>query len=228
MRKLTRRYAVIGMMIAALAVTENASSADDPAAQAFVQKLVDAINRKDDDARKSLMQPDALACSQAQKQAMAEGAYVPKWNPIPANYRWQISPMPAGMTGWFPDKFDYPVRPTHQLQIDFDTAPARSQSIVLQLVRSGNGWREVTGCPKAQTVVEAKAAAKARGQQEARIRSLTTSIAPKLKAEVLRHLADGRKVDAILHYRDATNEDLAVAKGVVEQLMQESEAHNGK
>ena len=46
------------------------------------------------------------------------------------------------------------------------------------------------------------------------------------KEELLRHLADGRKVDAILHYRNASNEDLAVAKGVVEQLIRQTQVRD--
>lgn len=221
------KYAGIGTMMVALLMAKNVYGADDPGELVFVQKIVDSINRKDDDARRSLMHPDALACTHVQKKAMAEGAYVPKWNPIPAHYRWQISPMSADMSGWFSDKFDYPVRPTHQLQIDFDSAPTRSQSIVLQIIRYGNEWREVTGCPKASTVAEAKAAAKARGQQEEKIRKLAETIAPKLKMEVQQQLVEGRKVDAIMHYRDVMNEDLVVAKGVIELLLKESEGRNG-
>ncbi len=136
--------------------------------------------------------------------------------------------MPVGTGGWFPNKFDYPVQPTHQLSIDFDTAPNRSEVLMLQVVRYRNEWREVSGCPKASTILEARRAAKARGQQEERIRNLAANVSSKLKGEVLQRLADGRKIDATLHYRNATNEDLAIAKGVVEQLMQEAEARNGK
>lgn len=223
-----RWYHPVAILIAASLMLGSAQGAEDLAELAFVQKIVSAINRDDKEARKNLMHPDALVCDQALKQAMSEGAYVPKQSKIPSGYRWEISPMPAGVAGWFPDKFDYPVRPTHQLNIDFDTAPTRSEGILLQVVRYRNEWREVTGCPKAETVAEAKHAAAARGKQEGHIRELAANIAPKLKGEVLRHLAEGRKVDAILHYRNASNEDLAVAKGVVEQLMQESEARHGK
>lgn len=227
MRKLVRGYAAIGMTIFALTTAEEAYSADDPAAKVFVQAIVDAINRKDDEARKRLMHPAALTCSQMQSQAMAMGGYTLKWDPIPDNYRWQITPMPAGAAGWFPDKFDYPVPPTHQLQIDFDTAPNRSQGIVLQIVHYRDEWREITGCPKATTSNEAKEAAKVRTQQNDRIRKLTATISPKLKSELRQLLAEGRKVDAIIRYRNVMNEDLAIAKGVIELLQEEGGNNDG-
>lgn len=219
-------YFPIVMLFAAPLMTSNALGADDPAALALVQKIVDAVNRDDSEARRKLMHPDALACDQATKQAMAEGAYKQKQRKIPPGYRWQISEMPAGSSGWFSDKFDYPIRPTHQLQIDIETAPRRSESMMLQVVRYGKEWREVTGCPKPETIIEAKQVAKDRAKQEERIRDLAANIPPKLKDEVLRFLADGHKVDAILHYRNTTNEDLVVAKGVIVQLMQEAEGRD--
>jgi ribosomal protein L7/L12 len=88
----------------------------------------------------------------------------------------------------------------------------------LQLVRERGQWREVTGCPKPQTVEEARKAAPLRAQQEQRIAQLVSRIAPGLKADVLRLVAEGRKIDAILQVRQATGEDLSVAKGVVERL----------
>jgi hypothetical protein len=221
-------YQPIAILIVALLPTGYVWGADDPAAKIFVNKIVAAINRDDNDARKSLMHPDALSCDQALKRAMAEGAFAPRQGPIPTAYRWRISAMPNGTAGWFPDKFDYPVLPTHQLHIDFQTAPNKTEGIMLQIVRYRNEWREITGCPKESTIIEARHAAKTRGQQEERIQSLTTSIAPKLKEEIMRHLADGRKIDAIIHFRNMTNEELAVAKGVVEQLMQQAETRSDK
>jgi len=209
----------------AVLVAPAARGADDPAARAFVQELVAAINRKDPDARRALMHPAALKCDRAPKEAMAEGGFVPRQGPIPDGYRWQIQALPAGAQGLFADKFDYPVRPTHQLQIDYEAAPRRSVAIVLQLARDRGGWREVTGCPKPETAAEAKRAAQARRGQSERTSRLAAEIAPALRAELLRLLADGRKVDAILRYREATNEDLAIAKGVVERL--ESDARAG-
>jgi ribosomal protein L7/L12 len=206
----------------------SAAGSDDPASLVFVQKAVAAINRGDQEARRALLHPGALKCDEALRRAKIEGAYAPSQRPIPSGYRWELRPLPAGMAGWFPDKFDYPVHPTHQLNIDFDSGPHRGGGVVLQVVRYRGEWREVTGCPKASTLVEARQAAKARGQQEERIRHLAAGIAPRLRAEVLQRVADGRKVDAILHYRKATNEDLTIAKGVVERLIQESEARGAK
>ncbi|MDH4187255.1 MAG: hypothetical protein OEV08_09670 [Nitrospira sp.] len=228
MKTMTALLKLAIILIAALSVNGIGRAAEDPGTRAFVQQLVRAINRDDGDARLKLMHPDAAVCASALKDAMVTGGLVPLKHRIPNDYRWSISELPAGATGFFPDKFDYSVRPTHQLQIDFDSGPNKSETMVLQVVRHGTGWREVTGCPRAKTITEAKQAAKDRGKQEARIRQLAANMAPAVKAELLRLLADGRKVDAILQYRNTSNEELAVAKGVIERLLLEKDAKSGE
>lgn len=203
------------LLAAALGLTAAAQTAD-PAARAFVMQLVDAINRADTASRRALMHPDALRC----EQAAADSGWAPKRGPIPAGFRWHIDPMPAGSKGFFADRFDYPVVPTHQLQIDYETAPNRSTSVMLQLVRDRGQWREVTGCPKPQTIEAARQAAPLRAQQQDRIAQVAARLAPGLKADVLKLVAEGRKIDAIIQVRQATGEDLTVAKGVVDRLIE--------
>lgn len=203
-----------GLMLAVVLGGTAAAQPADPAAQAFVAQVVDAINRDDAPSRRALMHPDALRC----ERAVAESGWAPKRGPIPAGYRWRIEPAPAGSRGLFADRFDYPVVPTHQLHIDYETAPNRSTSALLQLVRDRGQWREVTGCPKPQTVEAARQVAPLRAQQAERIAQIAAGLAPALRVEVLKLVADGRKIDAIMQVRQATGEDLTVAKGVVDRL----------
>lgn len=206
-----KRY---GLMVAAALGSTAAAQADDPAARAFISQLVGAINRDDAASRRALMHPDALRC----ERAIAESGWMPKRGPIPAGYRWRIEPTPAGSRGLFSDRFEYPVVPTHHLHIDYEIAPNRSASVLLQLVRDRGQWREVTGCPRPQTVEAARQAAPLRAQQEERIAQVAAGLAPALKADVLKLAAEGRKIDAIMQVRQATGEDLTVAKGVVDRL----------
>jgi ribosomal protein L7/L12 len=200
---------------AALACGTSAAQNSDPQARAFVQQLVDAINRGDPAARRALMHPAALRC---ERQAGTD-AGMPRRATIPPGYRWRIEALPAGSHGLFSDRFDYAVAPTHRLHIDYDSAPNRSDSVLLQLVRESSGtWREVTGCPTAKTVEEARAAAPQRAELEARITRVSTQLSPALKAEATKLLAEGRKIDAIRRVREATGEELVVAKGVVDRL----------
>jgi ribosomal protein L7/L12 len=192
------------------------AQAADPQARAFVQQLVEAINRGDAASRRALMHPAALRCDGLD----AAAAWAPRREAIPPGYRWRIEALPAGLKGLFAERFDYAVAPTHHLHIDYDSATHRSQSVLLQLVRErGGAWREVTGCPTLKTMDEARAAAPQRAEQATRIERVSAQLAPALKAEVTKLVAEGRKVDAILRVREATGEDLAVAKGVVDRLV---------
>ncbi len=182
--------------LAVLACGASHAQAADAQARAFVQQLVEAINRGDTAARRALMHPAALRCERLE----AAGLWTPARGAIPSSYRWRIEPLPAGSKGLFADRFDYAVTPTHHLHIDFDAAPQRTHSLLLQLVRERGGqWRETTGCPTAKTVEDARVAAPQRAEQEARIARVATQLAPALRDEVMTLLAQGRKIDAILH-----------------------------
>lgn len=204
--------ATVGLAFAGSALCE-----EDAEVTAFTKNLVAAINSKNPDRSKALLHPGSLSCASSGQDMLLSDIFARQArNAIPPDYRWKVIPIPDGERPLFADKFDYPVRPTHLLTIDFDTGPHRSTSLVLQIARAGSGWREVTACPKPETVAAAKQAAQTRKQEQARAQQLALAMPPKVKAEVLRALAEGRRIDAIKAYRAATGEDLSMSKSVVE------------
>lgn len=72
--------------------------------------------------------------------------------------------------------------------------------------------------PQAATAEAARQATPLRAQQEERIAQVAARLAPGLRTDVLKLVAAGRKIDAIMQVRQATVEDLTVAKGVVDRL----------
>jgi hypothetical protein len=104
---------------------------------------------------------------------------------IPADFKWRVTNIPAGEAPFFADKFDYPVRPTHRLQIDFNLVPGKTTTILLQLVYAGNRFQEITGCPTPETVEAARVANQERGRRAAKVAELVAAIAPKLKLTVV-------------------------------------------
>ena len=197
-----------------------AVAATDPQAQAFVEALVAAINSKDTAKRKALLHPDSLRCATDQDTLLDEQYARQARRAVPANVTWSLTPAPPGLP-LFADKFDYPVRPTHRLQLDFSTGPNRSTTMVLQVARHGGAWREVRACPKQETVAAARAASQARAQHREKVERLLKNISPKLKDEVVALLKDGKRIDAVRHYRAATGEDLVTAKSVVDAIEEE-------
>jgi hypothetical protein len=192
-------------------------SADSKAA--FVEELVAAINSKSPDRRKALLHPKARVCATEASDSLQEEMFGRQAHRgIPTNYKWTVTPVPSSQPPLFADKFDYPIRPTHRLEIDYATGPTSSTSIVLQLVYDANQWREVTACPKPGTIEAAREAKKLRAKQAERVRALVAEVPPTLKNEMLKLIKEGRRVGAITRYATASGEDLATAKSVVEHL----------
>lgn len=188
-------------------------------ASGFVSDLVAAINSKNPERRKTLLHPKSLACVSAESGSAyrwmetRQAAYA-----IPAGYKWKITPLSPDRPAPFADRFDYPIRPTHLLEIDFETGPYRSAGLVLQVVYDTKQWYEVTACPKPETVVAAQAAEVERAKRAERVKALVANISPPLKKIVVGLFKEGRRIDAYKHYVNATGEDLTTAKDVVDLL----------
>ena len=186
---------------------------------AFVKNLVEAINSRSLDRRKALAHPKSLVCASTEPGSLYHSMATRQGrDQVPAGYKWKITPVEPGQAPLFADKFDYPVRPTHLLQLDFETGPNRSRTTILQIVRDGTKWHEVIACPKPETVAAARAADQARAERAKRAQALAAQIAPQLKETVSALLKQGRRIDAIKHYQSASGEDLTTAVEVVELL----------
>jgi hypothetical protein len=192
--------------------------AADPKAM-FVQDLVAAINSKSPDRRKALLHPKSLRCATEASDSFQDQMFSRQAKRgIPTNYKWTVTPIPRDQPPMFADKFDYPIRPTHLLQIDYATGPTSSTTIALQLVYDANQWREVTACPKAETIEAAREAKKILAKQAAKVQALVAGAPPSLKSTVLKLLKDGRRVEAVMYYASETGEDITTAKAVIEQF----------
>jgi hypothetical protein len=184
--------------------------------RAFVEELVGAINSKSLARRQALLHPASLACPRPEliDDVFARQAA----RPVTAAYRWTATPVPPGEPLLFADKFDYAIRPSHVLQIDYEPEPTRNVTLFLYVVQDGPRWREVLGCPTADTVAQARATKAAEGKRAERVRALVTSTSPELREAVLKLYREGRRIDAYRHYERASGEDLATARDVVDLL----------
>jgi ribosomal protein L7/L12 len=200
-------------------VSADPARSQDPAQAAFVERLVDAINSKSTDRRKALLHPKSLVCATAESNSFySEMTSRQARQTIPPGYKWKITPIPANQGPMFADKFDYPIRPTHLLQLDVSTSPTSSTSIILQIIFDAKQWREVTACPKPDTIAAAKAAEQLRMEQAKRVEMLVANISPELRQTVVKLVKEGQKVGAIKHYAEVSGENLSTAKDVVERL----------
>jgi hypothetical protein len=113
---------------------------------------------------------------------------------------------------------DYPVLPTHRVQIDFADGAQRGSSLLTYVALDGAQWKEVLPCPRGDVVEQARQRGAEEREQSARVRSQLAQMPAALRRELHSLLAEGRKVDAIRRYADASGEDLSTAKAVVEAL----------
>jgi hypothetical protein len=213
------RVPIVGALLLLAAVAGNALSQGTDQAGAFVKNLVEAINSKSLDRRKALVHPKSLACATAEPDSFYHAMVTRQArNTVPVNYKWKITPVPPDQPLMFEDKFDYPIRPTHALQLDFETGPTRGVTMILQIVYDAKRWHEVIACPKPETIAAGQAAGQAKAKRTERVQALVAKIPPQLKERVMELLKQGRRVDAIKHYQNGSGEDLTTAVEVVDML----------
>jgi hypothetical protein len=216
-----RTLAVLGMALA-LVASGSAGSATAPSGDSdrrFVSDLVQAFNSKSIEKRIALLHSKSLPCVRADGDSIYRDMFERQARRhVPSNYRSTITPVASGAAPPFGDLFTYPVRPTHVLELTFDTGPSSSTTIVIQLAREGGGWREVIGCAKPGTVAVMRSARAERRKEAQRAQQLAARMAPGLRDSILALFRGGRRVEAYQRYSKATGEDLATSKQVVDLI----------
>ena len=189
--------------------------------EGLAKSFVEAINGKNQERRLALLHPRSKACIDGRSQPCYDWIFSRQAKHVipAAKYKLLVEPLVGAQMLAADGKSDYPVRPTHQLQIDFDTGPNSSTSIVLLIVRDGTSWYEVLPCPRPETIASVRTAEASRAEQEQRVKSLISKLADPLRGEIIALARQGQRIDAIRKYRDASGEDLSTAKSVVDTLV---------
>jgi hypothetical protein len=215
----SRRRLAIALTLALLAAPAGPARAQDAETRAFVARVVESINSKDLERRRVLVH---LACQRCTRIApeLFYNVMVTRQarDPIPRDYTWKLDPVPASEPLMFTEQFDYPVRPTHMLQITFAPAPSSSKTLVVQLVHEGKGWFEMVPCPKPATIVKARETQGANAKRAEHVQALVSGMAAELKATLRDMVKTGSRLNAAKHYQSVSGEDLTTAVEVVEQL----------
>jgi len=188
----------------------------------FVKALVDAINSKNHGQRKGLLHTESVSCpNPGQDQVLDEQFTRQSRFPIPGTVAWRLTSARPGRP-MFADRFDYPVRPTHILQLDVKGENNESMYVVLQVARQNGEWREVAGCPKPGTTALERRVAIAQEGGQSKAELLVSTMAPSRKAELLALLKGGRKAQAVRLYQELSAQDVATSVEVVELLEKEA------
>lgn len=199
------------------------ASAANPALtpESFADELVKAIRSKNSQLRKAVLHKKTRACINSQTQPYFDWIFTRQFRyAIPEEYKVSTQPL-SGPARSSLEKSPYPVVPTHQIQIDFATGPYRSTSIVVLATKDGGNWREILPCPSPEAVAGAQRSSAETERQNRRINMLAAQVREPLRSEIIAMARAGRRIDAIRKYAAATGEDLVIARGVVEHLVQE-------
>ena len=220
---MTRAPALAVVCALALAVVAPAAAQGTGADQAFVTAFIAAINGGTVAARAALVHPQSRGCLSGEPgEYWAEVVATQAKSPVPAAHRWKITPVPAGQAPVFNDHFDYPLAPTHVLQLDIKEAPYSFRVMLVQLAKDGERWAEVVPCAKAKTVIAIRAAQAAKAKRAERVKTLVADMKPEQRERLLALIKAGQTIDASKTYAQESGEDLTTAVDVVELLAEKT------
>jgi hypothetical protein len=208
---------VVGISVFSLVSIAQTDDPEHP--EVFAKRFIEAIGSKSPEHRKALVHPKSLACINAQTEPFYNEIFSRQLKyKIPANCKSVVTPIPANYPSMFKGQFDYPLLPTHQIQIDFDTGPHSGTTIVLFVVYDAKRWYEVLPCPRPEIITRMQAAKEAAVKQEQRAQLLAAQLSEPLRTELIELAKKGRRVEAIKKYSSTSGVDLAIANRVVELL----------
>jgi hypothetical protein len=194
-----------------------ASAAEvDPGARTLVGRLVAAINADDGEAWKKLLHPDNLACMNAAR-ADFYTEYLGRelGRTVPAKYELRISSVGPSDALMFEAMDEYPVRPTHRIELDYATGANSGVTIVRYLRHDGGRWFYIVPCPTPEAIEMFRQARIERQKQAIRVEALVAGMDAGLRAELIALLAAGKRIAAMRRYAKASGEDLATARAIV-------------
>lgn len=157
MNRMIRNHLSIFAMLLVLTASQPAGGTSEVAVTAssrrFAANFVAAINTKDAALMRRLTHPKCLPCMNGEGAEFFRESEARDFTyTVPANYKIKIEPIAPDARLLLDDAFTYPVRPTHYVEIDYETAPYKSVSLVRQVVMSGGKWLLIRPCPTADTL----------------------------------------------------------------------------
>lgn len=203
----------------ALALVTGAAAQESEADRAFVAAFVAAVNGGTEAARAALVHPASRPCITGEPgEWWTDSVARQARSPVPAQHRWKITPVPAGQPPLFAERLSYPLNPTHVLQLDMQDAPYRFRTMLVQLARHGDRWREVVPCANAEAVAAIRAVKADKARRAERVKALAVSMAPAMRERLLGLIRAGERIEASRTYARESGEDLTTAVDVVEVL----------
>jgi len=180
----------------------------------FVERYAKALQGRDVEPYKRLVHPRCRACINKDQDDYYELLFRGKQylTARAAEPTFKILPESA-LTG-----MSYPLKPTHLIQVNLRLDEFNSKTLLVQVALDNDLWFEVISCPTPEVLRAMRAAAINERAEIVRAEALLSSLRDPLLGELTALLRQGKKVSAIMRYREISGEDLSVAKRVIELL----------
>ena len=190
----------------------------------FITSYVSAVNSNDLERLKKLIHPRYLDCINDSNRDYYDALFTRSIErSIPINHEvtfetLSVEEVLADMEASQKQGFTYPVRPTHQVQIDYAKSEYSFVTVSRKLSLHKGRYYEVSGCP-AQKMIDRFREARVR-KEESRKRSKV--LFNELKGDILMELTvlmkQGKKIQAWKLYSEKTGESIGTAKDVLSNV----------
>jgi hypothetical protein len=214
-----RALALAGAL--ALGFAGGAAAQDGERDRAFVTAFVAAINGRTEAGRAALVHSKSRRCITGDPgEWWSESVARQGKAGVPTDHRWKITPVPAGQTPFFAERLEYPLTPTHILQIDIKEGPYSFRTMLVSLARDGDRWAEVVPCANAEAVAAIRAVGAEKAKRADRVKALVAAMKPEVRERLLTLVKAGQWMDAYRAYARESGEDLTTSHDVVDLLVE--------
>ncbi len=191
--------------------------------KAFVSEYVGAFNAKDVARFHALYYPESLACITRESKDYYDGLTAVQWrDPIPATYTFAVGAVNETNMKALESLARLPVKPTQQLQIDYQIGDD-SGSLILLLVRENGRVYNVVPCATELALKQFRDNAPAVARFNAEHKALAAAIQEPLRSQLMALLRQHKTGEATDRYRKASGQDMKTSMFVIDVL-----AHEGR
>ena len=189
--------------------------------ESFTQEWIAFSNSHDVESFKKLIHPECFKRITPQNQD-----YYDDWisrtlkYQIPENYIVSISAIPTEEQGvGIQGLLNYPLKPTHKIQIDFDKKKYSSVTMVREVVQEGDRWFFVIAEPTDQMLVKFREKKEIEQKESLEAKQIAKSLDPKLLKELEDLIIQkGDKIHASKKLSEAKNISLSLAMKILKEL----------
>jgi len=211
----------LALSFALLAGSEFAASDDEAIRNTFVKPWIEALRSNDKARIESFIHPAVRACmSDPSTKDFFDYTLDHQVHLAPAgDYRIiKLGPMQGPAPTFLPEEgFAYPVRPTYEVEIEFE----QSNLVFAQFLAPVNGsWYDVIPCPNEKGLAYFREELVKGAEQKKRATQLLADLKDPLRSELKDLLRQQQKIDAIHKYQAAAGVDLTTAVAVINALQE--------